>query len=449
MSKLLLNLFAPTDTSSESGGAKTGSVSNQDTYDFLKSLDTEEPEESIDLATPKKVEKEEKEVPPEETDEEPEKDKEKEDTDGTDDDDDELKALEEELDEPSEEQLELTTPVRRREILKKYPELFKDFPYLERAYYREQQFTEVFPTIDDAKDASEKSKVLDAFEADLGKGDIEKVLQTVKESDQNAFHTIIDNYMTTLAVVDEKAYHHVLGNVIKTTIQQMVREARANNNDSLQEAAHLLNQFVFGSSTWTAPTTLSKPKADNSGEEKLREREREITMREFTRARDGLNTKVNNSLRSTIDQHIDPRESMTSYIKGHAVTDAMDNLRKLIDGDTRFKSLLDKLWQNAHRENFSDDSIGKIRSAYVSKAKTLLPSVIKKARIDALKGMGKRVKEDKETETDTNTETRTERPKERPKRDSAPQRPRGQQTDSDRARQIPKGMSTLDFLNSD
>ena len=35
------------------------------------------------------------------------------------------------------------TPVRRKEILAKYPKLFKDFPYLEKAYYREQQFTEV------------------------------------------------------------------------------------------------------------------------------------------------------------------------------------------------------------------------------------------------------------------------------------------------------------------
>src|SRR6187399_1594582 len=78
--------------------------------------------------------------------------------------DDELKEIEEELDGPKEEDLELMTPVRRREILAKYPKLFKDFPYLEKAYYREQQFTEVYPTIQDARAAHEKSQILDRVE---------------------------------------------------------------------------------------------------------------------------------------------------------------------------------------------------------------------------------------------------------------------------------------------
>src|SRR5881396_2432670 len=80
---------------------------------------------------------------------------------------DELKELEEELKEPDEEKLELVTPIPRREILAKYPQLFKDFPYLEKAYYREQQFTELLPTIEDAKIAVEKSSILDKFENDV------------------------------------------------------------------------------------------------------------------------------------------------------------------------------------------------------------------------------------------------------------------------------------------
>src|SRR6516162_6794140 len=47
---------------------------------------------------------------------------------------DELAEIEAEIGEPTEEQLELVTPVRRREILKAYPDLFKKFTYLEKAY---------------------------------------------------------------------------------------------------------------------------------------------------------------------------------------------------------------------------------------------------------------------------------------------------------------------------
>src|SRR6267142_1435217 len=69
------------------------------------------------------------------------------------------KELEDEEEQP-EEQLELVTPSSKRDILAKYPKIFKDFPYLEKAYYREQQYTEVFPNPADAKKAAADSETL-------------------------------------------------------------------------------------------------------------------------------------------------------------------------------------------------------------------------------------------------------------------------------------------------
>lgn len=108
-----------------------GSGSSEKAEETFELLNTEEePEETLDITT---VKKDTETTGDESTDE------------TTEDDEDELKELEEELEGPKEEDLELTTPVRRKEILKKYPTLFKDFPYLEKAYYREQQFTKYFP----------------------------------------------------------------------------------------------------------------------------------------------------------------------------------------------------------------------------------------------------------------------------------------------------------------
>jgi len=77
---------------------------------------------------------------------------------------------------------------------------------------------------------------------------------------------------------------------------------------------------------------------------------------------------------------------MTDFVKTHATREAFENLEALIDKDTRFRSLLDKLWEVAFQKNFDKVSTDRIKSAYLSKAKTLLPSVIKKARNDALRG---------------------------------------------------------------
>jgi hypothetical protein len=72
----------------------------------------------------------------------------------------------------------------------------------------------------------------------------------------------------------------------------------------------------------------------------------------------------------------------------------------------------------------------------------LLPSVIKKARVEALRGMGKRVKpEEEEEEQDSAPDKKSPLPPGRPQSHI-----RGKIT---KPEDIPKGMRSIDFLNLD
>lgn len=439
--------FAPAD--SGSGGAIApvqSDMSKDDIYEYLTADDeTPDDEKAIPLKDGKEEEKDEedkkkvvKDLPEEDEDEESEEDEE----------DDELEALEEELEEPSEDKLELTTPVPKREILKKYPKLFKDFPHLEKAYYREQQFTEVFPTIPEAREASEKAQALDKYEDDLKKGNLETTLRIIHKESPDGFAKVVDDYMAALNAVDNKSYLHVFGNMIKNTILSMVNEARTSENKQLEAAAVLLNQFVFGNSRFENPTKLSQDKPEvNKEEENLKRQRQEFIQEKFNDANSGLNTKVQNSIRATIDANIDPKDSMGSYVKKAAIAEAFDATVALIDKDTRFKALIDRLWENAYRHSFNKDSMDKLRSAFMTKAKTILPATIKQARNNALKGIGKRVREDKDSD-DREESRETSSPKN--ERRSAPTKDRerntGRTTDP---KKIPANMSTLDFLMQD
>lgn len=368
------------------------------------------------------------------------KEDDKDDKEDDEEDDDELKEIEDDLEEPDDKKLELTTPARRRDILKKYPKLFEDFPYLEKAYYREQQFTQLLPTIDDAKEAVEAKDTLASFEKDLMDGNTETILLAAKNTDQNSFNKLVDNYMSTLYKVDEKAHTHVVGNTIKHTIMAMVRESKASDNEALRNAAQILNQFVFGSSTFEVPKTLSTDsdaKKDDK-DSKLNEREQKFNQQRLESSTNDLNTKVNNAYKATIEANIDPKSSMTDYVRKNATREALENLESLISKDTRFKVLVDKLWEQAIKKDFDKNSTDTIKHAFISKAKTLLPSVIKKARNEALRGMNKRVVDDKNDDKDTN--------------DTTPKRVR-QEDDKPRSRnnsgQVPKGMTSLEYLMSD
>jgi len=409
--------YSPDGGTGTSSPDATGDSSDLDTFELLNVEEEPEKVEPIELGD----EDESSDSPSDEEEEE-----------------DPIKELEEELKPPTEEDLELTTPVRRKEILAKYPTLFKDFPYLEKAYYREQQFTEVFPTIQDARISAEKANILDQAERQVMNGDITMFLQAAKAEDQDAFNKIADNYLPTLRKVDQQAYYHVLGNVIKDTIITMVREGRnlGDQGAPLTAAANVLNQFIFGSQQFTPPNRLSKPVNPEvqQANQQIQHQKQQQVMHAFTNVRDDLQVKADNVLKSTIDGHIDPNGSMSDYVKTHATTEAFDKLETLISQDTRFRGLLDKLWERAFRSGFDKESTDRIKSAYLSKAKTLLPSVIKSARSNALKGV-------QPSNVDLMASKKSPI---KPGRSTAPSSGKYR-----KASDIPRGMSTLDVLMKD
>jgi hypothetical protein len=277
-------------------------------------------------------------------------------------------------------------------------------------------------------------------------GSTESILKAVKDGDSEAFNKIVDNYLPNLQKVDEGAYFTIVGNIIKHTIASMVGDAKEldeDDRDRLVAAASVVNEYIFGTKKYTGPVRLSNPNSEKKDEKstELEERENAFLQQQFETHGGALDDRISNIIKSTIDKNIDPRESMTGYVRGHATQEALDEVDALIARDTRFTKILDRLWEKAFNSNFSSGSMDSIKTAYLSKAKTLLPDVIKKARNNALKGLGKRVDDDEKDKRGPLPVGRT--------RTSTSSSPSGQKTDKDRAKEIPKGMKTLDFLNSD
>jgi hypothetical protein len=387
-----------------SSDGKVGSVSpnpsGKSSADIFDALSVGDDQETLDLTTPLKKGKD-KDEKEETTDEDIDETDEENDEEEDEEDEDPLKELEEDLEEIDDEKLELTTPVKRREILKKYPNLFKDFPYLEKAYFREQQFTEILSTIDDAKEAAESHKVLGRFTEDMvEKGNVNNVLKMIKDSNPETFNRVVDNWMDYLEQVDPAAHLHVQGNIVKNIILGMVEEAKSSGDEDYKTAALLLNKWAFGTSKFSHPTKMSKDTKpeDKTKETELSEREKAFAQRQIDTAMSEVNTRVNNIIKSAIDNNIDPKGSMTEYVKRNASRDALEKITNLIERDTRFQTIVDKLWEKSAKANFSRESQDEIRRAFLSKAKSLLAPVLKSARNEALKGMGKRVREDKDDE---------------------------------------------------
>lgn len=357
------------------------------------------------------------------------------------DNEDELEDEDEETEEEEELKLEeettLDTPFPKKALLAKYPNVLKDFPYLEKAYYRDQQFSEVFPTPEDAKEAATKSESLDEFESSLLKGDTVSILKLVKERDEDAFNVIADNYLTNLYKVDEKAYFHVAHNLIKDVISGIAKKAKEADGDRAEELIKLatgLNEIIFNTKEYSGPTKLSRGKEGSEETDKIKKEREEFVRERYEISVKDLSERTDNVIKRLIDGNIDKTDIMTPYIKRNATKDVMSDLEASIGRDNTFRrAVLDPLWKKAAEANFSRTSLDLIEKAYLSRAKSMLLPLIKKARKEALKGMGKR-------------DETVDRRGPISKGHSASSVNKGRQTNKG---EIPKGMNPKDFIMAD
>lgn len=359
----------------------------------------------------------------------------------TSDDEIELVDKEEELEkldlkEETDDNLDIAAPPRKKEILKEFPEIFKKFPFLEKMLYRDKEYNELFGSFDDAKEIAEKAETFKEFENQLLSGRTEEILKGVKENDEKAFNIIVDDYLPTLMKVDKEAYFHVVGNLNKRLIAEMVKEANTTNNDELRQAALLVNQFVFGTSTYSPPQNRVDRSVDPKEDEVTRER-LEYTRERFESSRDDLQTRVGNTLRATITEYIDPKGNMSSYVKKNAVNDAIRILTASIADDPSVVKNLDKLWRAAFDNKFSKESLGRIQSFYLGKAKSGLKNAILKSRAEALKDTSSR----KSEKSDDDGEVE-ETPRKRNVDTGRPSRPTGKN-------EMKRGESVADFFARD
>lgn len=353
-----------------------------------------------------------------------------EDSEGTEEEEDFLKTYE------AENELELSARIpTRKEILEYDPKIFKKFPTLEHAMYREKQYAELFPTIEDAKQANDRSQVLEGFERELLSGNIDNVLKTVKQTDDKAYGKIVNGFLDNLRTTDPNAHLKIMNRAAKQIINFVYQSGKKEGDEQLQLASQYMHKFIFNS-TEVTPDSDSPKEEINPKENEISQRERDFTHRQLTSAVNEVTNAVNTRLRSTIEKHLDPNNSMSSYVKSKSADDVMSELDKQISGDKRFRVVLDALWKKAHSNNFSESTRKEIQKTLEGKSAALLLPIIRKVRATALKDAQQISTKKKSDETEDEPIKQS--------RDRVPAKTLSS-TKSDKMRK--PGESALDYLN--
>ena len=147
--------------------------------------------------------------------------------------DEQLGAPEEEPskeEEPSEELIEASSRgIDLKKIREKFADFAKtpEFKELRNAYYRESQYTELFPTLDDAREAAENNNTFEALNQSLvGRGDPTQLLEAVKGASPENFKKVAANFLDTLNKLDPQVYVATVDPLVRRVAKKMHESGR-------------------------------------------------------------------------------------------------------------------------------------------------------------------------------------------------------------------------------
>src|SRR6267142_857521 len=339
------------------------------------------------------------------------KDKEDEDTDKEDKEekDEELPVEEDEEIEENEEEELPETKLRPsiKSITKEFPEaekIFKKYPQLRDAYYREGKFSQLYATIEDAEEASVKAESLDAINADLMDGNTKDILQAINKDNPDSFKKIAANFLPTLQSLDENLFYETAIPLVNTAIRNLYLAGQKSKDNNMMGAAKIMAHFFHGSYDIPASTERAKDPELENERKKLQDEKNSIEREKFTEFDTSVNDRTRKFLSRTIEEGLDPNKSLSDFTKSKIIDEIIDRVGTELSKDRQHMASINKLWKLASQERFSAKSADRIISAFLSRAKQLIPEIRSKVKSEAL---GTRSKSSDNGRRSTTRETTT------------------------------------------
>lgn len=271
-----------------------------------------------------------------------------------------------------------------KKIAKDDPDFLKKYPEVRDLAYREHEYTKVFPTVEDAQEASEKVQDYDELEGLVSTGSPESLgdfLKIIKENDGAVFSKFAENLLPALYKQDSQAYIRVT----TPLFENLVRAAYREGDENLQNAALVISKYLFGDydiakGSKTTIVKAAEPVKDESFEKEKKEFYG-AKLRDFEGV---VFSKSEDQLKDIIKDNIDPDNHFNAFALRNLVKEVYEEVDRQIDADQQFKSRINSMWKQAYKAGLPKDWTDKIVSAYLSRAKVLVPAIRSKLRAEAL-----------------------------------------------------------------
>ncbi len=309
-----------------------------------------------------------------------------------------------------EEELEkLKVPFDRptlKDIKEKYPNIFKDFPQLRDGYFRELQYTAIFPTIEDAKEAFDDVESFSSFRESALAGDPGPVLDSLEAADKKALGNFARNFLPKLYQKNADMYREVTTPILENLVRHIHSAGVKNDNEDLRNSALNISKYLFDTDEIATgkKTTVKTEETPEKNTEKIAEQARKLNL-----AYAEVQSSIHNNLKKLILADLDPNNVFNPWQRRGIIEEVIKRIGEGLEKDPSHMKIIGSRWKRAELNGYTDEEKTKIVTAYLARAKSLIPITREKVRAAAL-GTKTKVAADKTSRVESKTRIDKELP---------------------------------------
>lgn len=314
--------------------------------------------------------------PPSEDDEESDKEVKKETkrllTDEEEEEEQQLKELDEKVGRPS-----------FKDIQKKYPNIFSDFPEIRDIYHRDAitfGASGLFTSVEEARESSVKAGTLDNVNEAINQGNFEGILKTLEEGDLKNF---AEDIPKALHSINPNLYFRLSGPIFADMLNSAMRKAESTDSEPLKNSVLNICRFLYGKAE--LPKLSNKP-VDPRLEEERRQLETErsqVTAERNSQFQNSTNKIIDKRLDELILDGLDPRNELPDFTKKSILREVKERINGLVGKNSNLKEDLKALFLRAEKRGWPTELKSQIISRYLGAVKPSIAALKSQIKAEA------------------------------------------------------------------
>lgn len=261
-------------------------------------------------------------------------------------------------------------------IKAKYPDFFKNFPQVRATIAEHSQFRSVFSSVDEAREATTDQEAFHQVrDALLDKADFGFLLDQLNTADSTATARLVKKILPAIQERSKDLYLDITEQPIAQFVHAAFARGNREGNSNLKNAALHMWRFL-GKDGNPSHTEAGPSPAD-------KEFERRMTEFETRKANDAdavVGRDIRTGLVGLIEQAIDPKNVLKGTTRTALVNELVRTIDTEIASDQNHMTRVNRLWANARRSSYAQGHLSRIISAYLERAKQVLPKHARKVR---------------------------------------------------------------------